>query len=124
MWCSETMSRVELGLGALTEATITKFVYDDLREEIALSSEKIVSIKRSALVNNVEIDLLVETDKSVYVVEVKVKPRQRDVDELVKKAEEVQKVFRKLVKLVLAGARVGREVVAYARSRNANVYTY
>lgn len=119
------LSRIELHLGALTESTYSKFILDDLRRELESRGEKLLSWERNAVVGGEEIDLLVETDKTVYVVEVKVKPGIGDVGALLAKSELVAKLKPgKTVKPILAGALVGSEVRSYATQKGVEVYSY
>jgi len=119
------LSRIELELGALNESFYCKALWDDLREEIQRAGERVVLKKRNALVGEEEIDLLIVTDKRVYVVEVKVKPKHEDVGRLVAKADVVRKHYpdREVV-AILTGAMIGREIEEYAREKNILVYQY
>jgi hypothetical protein len=117
-------ARIELALGALSEATLTKFVYEEVEKIARESEEKIVARRRNTKVNGAEVDMLIETDKTVYIVEVKIKPRRRHVNEFLKKIELVQKAFTKPVKPILAGVYIGDEVEVYARSRGVEVIKY
>ena len=118
------VSRLELEVGALTEATLAKFTYEELERSARESGERILARRRNAGVDRFEIDLLVETDKTVYAVEIKVKPKRRHVNELLAKAEAAQRVYAKPVKPVLAGAYISAEVERYARSKGAEVIRY
>ena len=117
-------ARIELELGALAEATLTKFVYDEVERIARESGERIIARRRNAKINGTEVDMLIETDKTVYIIEVKTKPRQRHVDELLNKVELVQKAFTKPVKPILAGVYIGEEVEAYAKSKHVEVIRY
>ena len=117
-------ARIELELGALSEATLTKFVYEEVERFARESGEKIIVRRRNVRINGAEIDMLIETDKTVYIIEVKTKPRQRQVDELLNKIELVQKAFTKPVKPILAGVYIGDEVEAYAKSKHVDVIRY
>ncbi|MEM4966256.1 MAG: hypothetical protein QXS45_05735, partial [Sulfolobales archaeon] len=80
---------------------------------------------RNARLDEVDIDLLVESDRRVYVVEVKVRPKHGDVGSLLSKLDVVRKRYpEKEVVGVLAGVWVGREVEEYARERGVVVYAY
>ncbi len=119
------ISRLELGLAALTESFYSKSILDDLRARASARGEKIIGWERNARVDESDIDLLVETDKSVYVVEVKVKPKHEDVGSLLAKLDVVKKKYPgKNVVGVLAGAMIGREVKEYALRKNILVYAY
>ena len=122
---NKRLSNVELVAGAMAESMYSKFILDDLREEIRERGERIVERRRNARINDEDIDLLIVTDKSVYVVEVKVKPRVADVGALLAKAEIVARKYRGLrVVPVLAGAMIGDEVLGYAKDKNVMVYVY
>jgi ribosomal protein S1 len=117
-------ARIELGLGALAEATLTKFVYDEVERIARESGERIIARRRNAKINGTEVDMLIETDKTIYIIEAETKPRQRHVDELLNKVELVQKAFTKPVKPILAGVYIGEEVEAYAKSKHVEVISY
>ena len=119
------ISRLELGLAALTESFYSKSILEDLRARASARGEKIIGWERNARVDESDIDLLIETDKSVYVVEVKVKPKHEDVGGLLAKLDVVKKKYPgKNVVGVLAGAMIGREVKEYALRKNILVYAY
>ena len=119
------ISRLELGLADLTESFFSKSILDDLRARTSARGEKIIGWERNARVDESDIDLLIETDKSVYVVEVKVKPKHEDVGSLLAKLDVVKKKYPgKNVVGVLAGAMIGREVKEYALKKNVLVYAY
>jgi len=111
-------------IAALAEVTYSRFVWDDLKEEFVVRGEKVLRRRRNARIDNVDIDMLVETDKAVYVVEIKVKPNHHDVDELVSKAEVVRLKLIKHTVPILAGVWVGDEIREYAESRNVKVMEY
>ncbi len=118
------LSRVELELGALTEITLTRYAWEDLREEIKSRGEEITAKRRNAVIDEYEVDLLVETNKSVYVVEVKVKPRTRDIRELLAKTRVVEEKYKKPVTPVLAGTLLGNDVLTLAESKGIRVLSY
>jgi len=123
---SRRLSNVEVGLGALTESFYARMVLEDLREEVREAGERILYRQRNARLDGEDIDLLLATDRTVYVVEVKLKPRIGDVGALLAKAELAAKHYpgRQIVP-VLAGAMIGAEVAAYAaRKKEVRVYTY
>ena len=117
-------SRVELGLGALTEVTLTRYVWEDVREDARLRGEKITTRQRSATINGHEVDMLIETERGIYVVEVKVKPTIDDLRDLLTKAEIVQRRYEKPTIPILAGTLIGDEVKAFAKGKNIEVYSY
>ncbi|MGC9130892.1 MAG: hypothetical protein ACP5H5_04830 [Pyrobaculum sp.] len=118
------VSTLEDNLGSLTEATLSRYVWEDLRAEVEARGERVLSRRRNARVDGLDIDLLVETDKAVYVVEVKVRPRRRDVDALAKKAEAAAKALGKPAAAILAGARIGDDVEKHAKGKGVQIYRY
>ncbi len=111
-------------IAALTEATISRYVYEDLSEIIKEKREKILYRRRNARVDNVDVDLLVETDKTVYVVEVKIQPNHHDVDNLLQKTNLIAKKYNKPVKPILAAVWIGRETEEYAQNKGIQIVTY
>jgi len=119
------LSSLELALGALTESSYSRFVWEELREEIMGRGEKLLQRRRNARLDGEDIDLLLVTDKTVYVVEVKVKPRHSDVAALLAKAELAARRYPgKRIVPVLAGAMIGAEVEDYALQKGVKVYSY
>jgi len=119
------LNRIELELGALNESFYCKALLDDLREEIQGKGEKLIMRKRNARVDEEDIDLFVVTDKSVYVIEVKVKPKHEDVGRLIAKADVLRKYYKdKSIIPILVGTMIGREVEEYAQQKGVKVYNY
>jgi len=119
------VSRLELYVGALSESFYSKALWDDLKEEIQATGEKIESRKRNARLGDVEIDMLVVTNKRIIIVEVKVKPKIEDVGVLIAKADIARKAYPgRTVTPIIAGSMIGREVEEYAEAKNVKVYTY
>ncbi|MCU7788654.1 hypothetical protein ODS41_12095 [Pyrobaculum sp. 3827-6] len=118
------VSNIEDSLGSLTEATLSRYVWEDLREEVKARGEVVLARRRNARVDGLDIDLLVETDKAVYVVEVKTKPRRRDVDAVARKAEAARGAYGKPSVAILAGVRIGDDIEKYAKGRGVLVYRY
>lgn len=122
---NKRFSGIELGLGALTESFYSRSLFDDLREELESRGETIVYKARNARVDEEEIDMLVVTDRAVYVVEVKVKPRHGDVGGLLAKVDVVSRKYRdKDIVPILAGTLIGKEVEEYAEGKGIKVYRY
>ncbi len=112
-------------IGALTESTYCRFLWEDLRWEIESSGDRVVMRRRSARVDGEDIDLLVETSRRVYVVEVKVRPKASDVGKLIAKAEIVGRRYAgKEVIPILAGAMIGEDVETYAAKKGVKVFAY
>jgi len=119
------VSHIEYELGALNEAFYCKALWDDLREILVANGEKLLVRRRNAVVDDEEIDLLVVTDKRVYVVEAKVKPRYEDVGRLSAKIDVVKKHYAdKEIVGILAGSKIGREIEEYAENKGFMVYQY
>jgi len=119
------VGRVELEVGALNEAFYCRTLWEDLKEEIQGSGEKILLKRRNARVDGEEVDLLVVTDRRVYIVEAKTKPRHRDVRRLLAKAEAARRLYEgKEVVPVLVGSMIGGEVEEYALEKGVRVYQY
>ncbi len=70
---------IETTLGAIAEAQFSRYVWEELREEIKGRREAVLRRERNVELDGVDIVLLVETDKHVYVVEVKTRPKIADV---------------------------------------------
>jgi len=118
------VSRVELEVGALSEITLTRYIWDDLREELRLRGEEVIARVRNAKVNGYEVDLLVEINKNTYIVEVKVKPTRKHINNLLKKIKAIQEKYKKPVIPILAGTMIENDVERYAESRNIKIYKY
>jgi len=118
------VSRLELEVGALSEITLTRYVWDDLRGEFKLRGEEVVERVRNARVNGYEVDLLVETNKNIYIVEVKIKPTRKHVDSLLRKSKATMERYGKPVVPILAGTMIGNDVEEYAESKDVKVYKY
>ncbi|AEA11543.1 hypothetical protein TUZN_0037 [Thermoproteus uzoniensis 768-20] len=118
------VSNLEDSVGSLTEATLSRYVWEDLREEVKARGEVVLARRRNARVDGLDVDLLVETDKSVYVVEVKTRPRRRDVDAVARKAEAARGAYGKPAVAILAGVRIGDDVEKYAKGKGVLVYRY
>ncbi|AET32204.1 hypothetical protein [Pyrobaculum ferrireducens] len=118
------VSNVEDSVGSLTEATLSRYVWEDLREEVRARGDVVLSRRRNARVDGLDVDLLVETDRAVYVVEVKTKPGRRDVDAVARKAEAARGAYGKPAVAILAGVRIGDDVEKYAKGKGVLVYRY
>jgi len=118
-------SDLEQTIGGLTEASIARYVYEDLAKDLSHKGEHILKRVRNARLDDVDIDLLIETNRSVYVVEVKVKPRHGDIGILLSKIDLVKKHYiEKEVVGILAGVWIGKEVENYAKEKGIVVYIY
>ena len=111
-------------IGALTEVLYTRVAWEYLRDELGERGERVLRKRRNAVIEGVEIDLLVETDKALYAVEVKVQPNHRDVREVASKAEELKSKLGKEVVPVLAGTWVGSELRQLAERYGVRIVEY
>ena len=118
------LSNVETTVGAVAESQYSRYVWEDLKEEIKARGEAVVRRVRNAKVDNVDVDLLVETDRRVYVVEVKIRPRVEDVGALLAKAEVVKAALGKETVPILTGTWIGDDVEKYARGKGVLIYSY
>ncbi len=111
-------------LGALTEALYSKMVLDDLKDVIAESGERIVRRKRNYIINNLEVDLFVETDRRIFIVEIKIQPNHHDVDEIIEKAKLITEKLGKPCIAAIAGTWIGYEIREYAERRKMLIFEY
>ena len=117
------LSRIEMELGALSESFYCKAFWDDFKETLKGNGEKVKLRKRNATLYGEEVDLLIVTDKAVYVVEVKVKPKHSHVGALESKIELARKAYPNLkVEGILAGTQIGKEIEEYAKNKGIRVY--
>ncbi|AFA39682.1 paREP7 [Pyrobaculum oguniense TE7] len=121
---NKRFSRLEETLGAMAESQYSRYIWEDLKEEVKARGESVIRRVRSAKVDNVDVDLLVETDKRVYVVEVKIMPRIEDVWALLTKTEVVKAASGKEAVPILTGTRIGDDVEKYARGKGVLIYSY
>ena len=124
MEANKRFSRIELELVVLTKATLSRYVLEDLGEEIRFRGEEILNRYRNLAIDGEEIDLVIETNRSVYVAEIKIKPSVEDVKDLINKTEIVGRKFGKSVTSIMAGVCIGDEVINFARSRGVLIYSY
>lgn len=68
--------------------------------------------------------ILIETEDSIYVIEVKLKPEIHDVDDLLNKFERVKQSFVKSSIPVIAGIWIGNEVESYAKGKGVEVWKF
>jgi len=110
------LSRLELAVGALTESFYAKLVLDQIAAIARGEGDEVVRWERNARIDEEDIDLLIETRRKVYVVEIKVKPKHRHVGALLAKTDIVRRHFPgKEVVPVLSGSLIGKEIAEYAR---------
>jgi len=118
------VSRVELELGALSEITLTRYIWEDLREELRSRGENVILRRRNLRINGYDIDLFVESDRNIYIVEVKIKPSKKHVNKLLRMAKIIEERFKKPAILILTGAMIGDDVERYAENKNVKIYRY
>ncbi|MEM1898137.1 MAG: hypothetical protein QXD36_03490 [Sulfolobales archaeon] len=119
------VSNLEITIGALTESTYARYFYEDLERSLSLRGERVVRRVRNARIDETDVDLLVETDRIIYVVEIKIKPKHEDIGVLIAKLDLIKKFQpEREVVGVLAGTLVGKEIEAYAREKGVLVYRY
>ena len=115
-------ARIETTLGAIAEAQFSRYVWEELREEIRGRGEAVLRRERNVDLDGV--DLLVETDRHVYVVEVKTRPKIADVGALLAKCDVAQQKLGKPAIPVLTGVMIGREVETYARGKGVTIMKF
>ena len=119
---NKRFARIETTLGAIAEAQFSRYVWEELREEIRGRGEAVLRRERNVDLDGV--DLLVETDRHVYVVEVKTRPKIADVGALLAKCDVAQQKLGKPAIPILTGVMIGREVEAYARGRGVRIMKF
>ncbi len=115
-------ARIETSLGAIAEAQFSRYVWEELREEIRGRGEAVLRRERNVDLDGV--DLLVETDRHVYVVEVKTRPKIADVGALLAKCDVAQQKLGKPAIPVLTGVIIGRELETYARGKGVTIMKF
>jgi len=116
-------SRIELELGALTEYVFTKDFYREIIELITREGDKVIEVYRNYRVDDLDIDLLIVTERRVYVVEVKIKPKKKDVSSILRKAKAIAHVYRdKEILPVLTSTWISDTVMKYALNKKIIVY--
>ena len=119
---NKRFARIETTLGAIAEAQFSRYVWEELREEIRGRGEAVLRRERNVDLDGV--DLLVETDRHVYVVEVKTRPKIADVGALLAKCDVAQQKLGKPAIPVLTGVMIGREVETYARGKGVRIMKF
>lgn len=115
-------ARIETTLGAIAEAQFSRYVWEELRDEIKGRGEAVLRRERNVDLDGV--DLLVETDRHVYVVEVKMRPKIADVGALLAKCDVAQQKLGKPAIPILTGVMIGREVETYARGKGVTIMKF
>ena len=117
-------ARIETSLGAIAEAQFSRYVWEELREEIRGRGEAVLRQERDVDLDGVDVDLLVETDRYIYVVEVKTRLKIADVGALFAKCDVAQQKLGKPAIPVLTGVIIGREVETYARDKGVRIMKF
>ena len=118
---NKRFSRLDEMLGAVAESRHSRYVWEDLRGD--KDGGAVVRRVRNAKVVNVDVGLLVETDRRVYVVEVKVKPEIEDVGALLAKSEVVRGALGREAVPILTATWIGDDVEKYARGKRVLIYS-
>ncbi|WP_390530258.1 hypothetical protein [Sulfurisphaera ohwakuensis] len=106
-------------LGVLTESFFVSNFLGSIKE----GGERVVSVYRHYETSVGEVDALVETDRAVYVIEVKFRAEIKDVDDLLTKVKDVEKEYQgKRIIPVLAGPKISKAVRGYAKGLNVIIY--
>ncbi|BCU68797.1 endonuclease NucS domain-containing protein [Stygiolobus caldivivus] len=113
------VAAIRSDLGILNES----FFISNFLGSIKEGGERVTSVYKHYETPVGEVDAVVETDKAVYVIEVKFKAEIRDVDDLLTKVKEVEKDYQgKKVVPVLAGPKINKAVRGYAKGLNVMIY--
>ena len=111
-------ARIETSLGAIAEAQFSRYVWEEIRGR----GEAVLRRERNVDLDGV--DLLVETDRHVYVVEVKTRPKIADVGALLAKCDVAQQKLGKPAIPILTGVIIGRELETYARGKGVTIMKF
>ena len=111
-------------IGALAEVLYTRVAWEYLRDELGERGERILRKRRNAVIEGIEVYMLVETIRAYYAVEVKVQPNHHDVREVASKVAELKSKLGKEVVPVLAGTWVGNELRQLAEKYGVKIVEY
>ncbi len=114
-------------LGVLAETILVDKVKEYVLENARVYGEDVVSIRHKYRVNEeYEIDLYIETNKTIYVIEVKTKPSIKHVKKLYRVREYIESRETRKVKpiLVTLKARLSKEVAEEAEKHNIELILY
>ena len=118
------LDRIIFKIRTLLKVMFAKFVYEDFKIEMARTGEMIISRERNFKIDRYVIDLVIETTKTVYIIDIESAPRRRHIDKLLMKAELAQRIFAKPVKPIMVGVRVSSDVEEYAKSKGVEILKY
>ena len=120
------VERLEKGLEATRNdlGILAEDLYlDRLLDYLDRVGEKVVDVTYGYETPLGEVDAVIETEKAVYVVEVKLKAETKDVDDLLEKSKAVSRDFPgKNVIPVLTGGKIGKVVRGYAKGVSVKVF--
>ena len=120
------VERLEKGLEATRNdlGILAEDLYlDRLLDYLERVGEKVVDVSYGYETPLGEVDAVIETEKAVYVVEVKLKAETKDVDDILEKSKAVSRDFPgKNVIPVLTGGKIGKVVRGYAKGVNVKVF--
>ena len=120
------VERLEKGLEATRNdlGILAEDLYlDRLLDYLERAGEKVVDVTYGYETPLGEVDAVIETEKAVYVVEVKLKAETKDVDDILDKSKAVSRDFpgRNIVP-VLTGGKIGKVVRGYAKGVSVKVF--
>jgi len=118
------LDRIIFKIRTLLKVMFAKFVYEDFKIEMARTGEMIISRERNFKIDRYVIDLVIETTKTIYIIDIESAPRRRHIDKLLIKAELAQRIFAKPVKPIMVGVRVSSDVEKYAKSKGVEILKY
>jgi len=118
------LDRIIFKIRTLLKVMLAKFVYEDFVSNATRTGEAVISRRRNFKVDGHVIDLVIETARAVYIIDIESAPRRRHVDKLLIGAGLAQKIFAKPVKPILVGVRVSSAVEEYARSKGVEILKY
>jgi hypothetical protein len=94
------LDRIIFKIRTLLKVMFAKFVYEDFKIEMARTGEMIISRERNFKIDRYVIDLVIETTKTIYIIDIESAPRRRHIDKLLMKAELAQKFLLNLLNLL------------------------
>ncbi len=123
---SQMLGALGSDIGALTEATLSRFIRDDLIDELKLKGVRVLDIRRMHRINGYEVDLYIETTDEIIVVEVKTRPSISDIERLCRIKYYLIERRNKKVRAILASLKLKTtlNVVSEARNRGVELIVY
>jgi len=80
------LDRIIFKIRTLLKVMFAKFVYEDFKIEMARTGEMIISRERNFKIDRYVIDLVIETTKTIYIIDIESAPRRRHIEKLLMKA--------------------------------------